>query len=123
MFNGQKVCNNKSVWEKKVELNLGGHVMIAPFCFQKAMMLVESQWKSYLKHEMMHGKAWKEIWLRVIQTSIPVGKKWLANVTEENVDTVSIIVYLWSCYKIALFSQFCSKLIYFLPDNQCEIFN
>ena len=68
--------------------------MIAPCCFQKAMMLVESQWKSYLKHEMMHGKAWQEIWLRVIQTSIPVGKKWLANVTEENVDTVSIIFYM-----------------------------
>lgn len=94
MFNGQEDCNNKSVWEKKVELNLDGHVMIAPFCFQKAMMLVESQWKSYLKHEMMHGKAWQEIWLRVIHTSIPVGKKWLANVTEENVDTVSIIFYM-----------------------------
>ena len=60
MFNGQKFCNNKSVWEKKVELNLGGHVMIAPFCFQKAMMLVESQWKSYLK-QTNDGKGWQEI--------------------------------------------------------------
>ena len=40
----------------------------------------------------MHGKAWQEIWLQVIQTSISGRKMGFTIITEENGDTLSAIL-------------------------------
>ena len=83
---------NSLYWDKNVVSNLDGQVTIAPCLFQKTMRLVRNQRKIYLKQEIMHGKAWQENLLQVIQTIISGREKCFTIITEENGDTLSAIL-------------------------------